>query len=425
MENLIELHIKDFRAIASADVILNGITVVSGINGSGKSTMSTLLYDTFKYANDFEEIVLQEANKELRPFLSILEQMISYSPRGSHEEINDMIRRFFYHRNFISSFADIPLFQASVKQVCKLFLDSIRSREEDQSSFFSPRMRKILGLNESGNVQDIETSIENIKKQVQDIINKAKKKYEDRPVSLLKNRIFSDFNQMPNFSISEYGESILKTKVPILHYVKKVLYVDTPMAIGLPTSPSLPRHWNDMNRIIRDNSHRGYSRSINNLIKNDILKGDVVYEENDFISVFKYKRNDNQEFDLTECATGIKSVALLQLLLKNRFLDENTLLIIDEPEAHLHPQWIIEYARVLVLLHKKLKVKFFITSHSTDMVSAIKYISEKERVGKNVSFYVANEKENHKYVYKYLGNDIEPIFESFNKSFDILSSYAE
>lgn len=95
MENLIELHIKDFRAIASADVILNGITVVSGINGSGKSTMSKLLYDTFKYANDFEEIVLQEANKELRPFLSILEQMISYSPRGSHEEINDMIRRFF------------------------------------------------------------------------------------------------------------------------------------------------------------------------------------------------------------------------------------------------------------------------------------------------------------------------------------------
>ena len=125
---------------------------------------------------------------------------------------------------------------------------------------------------------------------MQDIINKAKKKYEDRPVSLLKNRIFSDFNQMPNFSISEYGESILKTKVPILHYVKKVLYVDTPMAIGLPTSPSLPRHWNDMNRIIRDNSHRGYSRSINNLIKNDILKGDVVYEENDFISVFKYKQ---------------------------------------------------------------------------------------------------------------------------------------
>ena len=203
MENLIELHIKDFRAIASADVILNGITVVSGINGSGKSTMSKLLYDTFKYANDFEEIVLQETNKELRPFLSILEQMVSYSPRGSHEEINDMIRRFFYQRYFISSFADIPLFLASVKQVCKLFLDSIRSREEDQSNFFSPRMRKILGLNESENVQDIETSIENIKKQVQDINKKKKKKYEDRPVSLLKNRIFSDFNQMPNCSISE------------------------------------------------------------------------------------------------------------------------------------------------------------------------------------------------------------------------------
>lgn len=52
------------------------------------------------------------------------------------------------------------------------------------------------------------------------------------------------------------------------------------------------------------------------------------------------------------------------------------------------------------------------------MVSAIKYISEKEKVQDKVSFYVANEKSKHKYTYSYLENDIEPIFESFNKSFE-------
>lgn len=197
------------------------------------------------------------------------------------------------------------------------------------------------------------------------------------------------------------------------------------MAIGVDPSYGLPQHWNDMNRIIKDTSHRGYNRSINNILKNEILNGDVVFEKSDFTESFKYKRNDQKVFDLRECATGIKSMALLQLLLKNRFLDENTLLIIDEPEAHLHPQWIVEYARILVLLHKKVKVKFFITSHSTDMVSAIKYISEKERVDRNVSFYVAQENSQHKYSYTYLENDIEPIFASFNKSFDILSSYVE
>ena len=56
------------------------------------------------------------------------------------------------------------------------------------------------------------------------------------------------------------------------------------------------------------------------------------------------------------------------------------------------------------------------------MVSAIKYISEKEKVQDKVSFYVANEKSKHKYTYSYLENDIEPIFESFNKSFKFWGS---
>lgn len=426
MEKLIELHINDFRAIDKADIILNGITVVSGINGSGKSTMSKLLYDVFKYANDFEKLVLQEANDELSSVLNILEQLVSYSLRTSHEANMSAYRSLFYYRRTpISTFEEIPTFVANVKTICKQFIESIKTSEDNRIDLFSPRLKRILGLKDIDTIQDVETTLDKIKKKIQDIINKAQKKYEERPLSLIKNRLISDFNQMPNFSISEYGEQILKSRVPILHYIKKTLYIDTPMAIGVDPSYGLPQHWNDMNRIIKDTSHRGYNRSINNILKNEILNGDVVFEKSDFSESFKYKRNDQKVFDLRECATGIKSMALLQLLLKNRFLDENTLLIIDEPEAHLHPQWIVEYARILVLLHKKVKVKFFITSHSTDMVSAIKYISEKERVDRNVSFYVAQENSQHKYSYTYLENDIEPIFASFNKSFDILSSYVE
>lgn len=44
MNTLVELSIKDFKAIKRADVQLDGITVVSGVNGCGKSTMSKLLY---------------------------------------------------------------------------------------------------------------------------------------------------------------------------------------------------------------------------------------------------------------------------------------------------------------------------------------------------------------------------------------------
>lgn len=41
------LYLKNFRAIEEADITLDGITVVAGINACGKSTISRLFYKTF------------------------------------------------------------------------------------------------------------------------------------------------------------------------------------------------------------------------------------------------------------------------------------------------------------------------------------------------------------------------------------------
>ena len=112
------------------------------------------------------------------------------------------------------------------------------------------------------------------------------------------------------------------------------------------------------------------------------------------------------------------------MLLDNGFIDENCLLIIDEPEAHLHPQWIIEYARMIVLLRKNIKAKFFIASHSTDMVEALRSLSEAEGIESDLRYYLGEEDdESGSYIFRDLGLDIEPIFASFNKSFYKLELY--
>ena len=131
-------------------------------------------------------------------------------------------------------------------------------------------------------------------------------------------------------------------------------------------------------------------------------------------------------FDLAEVATGIKAFSIIQLLLKNGHIDNRTLLIIDEPESHLHPQWIVEYARMIVLLHKHIGVKFFLASHNPDMVSAIRYIAEKEEVLDNVNYYLAEKEEGETYLYNYrsLGTEIDPIFASFNIAFDRINQYS-
>lgn len=57
MNHMIELLVKNFEAVKSADISLDGITVVAGINGCGKSTLSQLLYYSFYNANRFDELV--------------------------------------------------------------------------------------------------------------------------------------------------------------------------------------------------------------------------------------------------------------------------------------------------------------------------------------------------------------------------------
>ena len=83
----------------------------------------------------------------------------------------------------------------------------------------------------------------------------------------------------------------------------------------------------------------------------------------------------------------------------------------------------VEYARLILMLHKEIGVKFFIASHSTDMVGALKEIAPTLGV-KGINFYVAEEAGNMQYTYNHLGSDVEPIFASFNKSFEKLDYYA-
>jgi predicted ATPase len=43
---------------------------------------------------------------------------------------------------------------------------------------------------------------------------------------------------------------------------------------------------------------------------------------------------------------------IITQLFKIHFLDERTLIVLDEPEVHLHPNWQLKYAEIITLLVK-------------------------------------------------------------------------
>ena len=229
----------------------------------------------------------------------------------------------------------------------------------------------------------------------------ASQAIDNRPISLIEkelSKIFSESDLPTEFCIKEFGETILSRSIQstsLLFSINDAIYIDNPMMFAVESSDN--PHWNDLKSLLHGSGNT--SNEISNLISAEIISGDVEsVDENYIVNDFKFKRSDNAIFNLLDMATGIKSFSILQLLIKNGHLNDKTLLIIDEPESNLHPQWVVEYARVIVLLHKKFKVNLFLASHNPDMVSAIRYISEKEGVLDRVNFYLA-EKDDGKFDY--------------------------
>ena len=71
----IKISVKDFRAIHSADIDLNGITVIAGVNGSGKSTLSRLLYTIFNKVKTLDEVYRNTFSLEIQPIEEICQQI--------------------------------------------------------------------------------------------------------------------------------------------------------------------------------------------------------------------------------------------------------------------------------------------------------------------------------------------------------------
>jgi len=124
-----------------------------------------------------------------------------------------------------------------------------------------------------------------------------------------------------------------------------------------------------------------------------------------------YFDKKGQRIELVNTATGIKYFGIFQVLSQNNYLNKNTVLVLDEPEVHLHPRWQLKMAKIIVELVEN-GVKILVNSHSPYMIEALELYSSKQKINRN--FYLAEKKDNYAIISDVTDN-LEPIYSKLAK----------
>lgn len=135
----------------------------------------------------------------------------------------------------------------------------------------------------------------------------------------------------------------------------------------------------DLARALRQSTKKGknyvqFAQSRQRL--EDIFGGRIEYDETSDRWQFK---KGNQKFPIGVTSEGIKKLAILDTLLGNRYLDTNSIVFIDEPEAALHPVAVSQLLDIIAVLAER-GIQFFLASHSYFVVKKLYLIAQEQNL---------------------------------------------
>lgn len=431
--------IQNYHAIKEADIAIDGITVIAGPNGSGKSTLSRWLYYVIDTITDFDGYLLTDFRENIKELLITLYRIrmeVSLGRRTS-SDVLPLPQIDMDAISSVNNMDQIPLIverlHVLVSDYSKVVLDYLQSDRISDAK----KNRILRFLSKDDSQSDIYSTIEGFSVSLNQKLDLLQKHVVAR--SYLRNRedavsfihdILNEEDNVPaNVELSEDNVNVWDKRLGTLLGIDQVIYIDTPMPFELSDIKNniFLKRLNDRMTVPSKALVPAQKKLLQRISL--ILSGQIALRKNLFEDdKLYYERKDGKlSLPLDKLATGMKTFAYLFQLLKNGCLNDKTVLMVDEPEVHLHPQWVVQYAHIVVLLHKMLGVKIVLASHNPDFVAAIHAISKKEKVADKTNFYLSKKIDGSSYEYEFepLGNNIDPIFESFNLALTRIQQYGD
>lgn len=109
---------------------------------------------------------------------------------------------------------------------------------------------------------------------------------------------------------------------------------------------------------------------------------------------FSSEDNPSEGISFANASMGVSAFALMRLIVEHDVVREGDVLVLDEPEIHLHPSWQTIYAHLVVLMAKELGIKMIITTHSPYFMKAIATYAYIEGYDDGVRYYTSAQGKN-------------------------------
>ncbi len=382
-----KLTLKNVGKIKNADITLNGITVIAGENNTGKSTVGKALYSIVNSCCNYHDAIynkrVENINRSLRHIYR--RNNVRYTRnRNEHFSAEDILN---HKEEYISN---KDLLKSEINDFIKKLMPDITPE-----TYFS--------------ADDIaDTIIYALKISDDDVLKKIISNYFNAEFFGQINNIFTIDSGMIVFETDKGKVSIvfkdneIEDVGEVCELPEEAVYIDNPFVLGeeeqilfLPGSELNHKehlrgkiHNNLGNKdIINDIVTEKKLQNIYELI-NCVCGGELIKDPQNIELGYKVA-NSEKVLNAKNLSTGLKTFAIIKVLLKNGTLKEKSILILDEPEIHLHPQWQLLFAELIVLIQKEFNMRILINTHSPYFMKAIEVYTAKYEIADKCKYYLA------------------------------------
>ena len=428
-----KLKINNFCKIGHANIIIDGITVIAGENDTGKSTVGKVLFSLFNSVSDIEDKIERERIMEI--LKSCRRALYNYPDKNTSR---GLANRAVTSRS--KNIQEEIFAQGQAGGDLDIDTDTIRQIISEMLSDYAP-LREIEEDEKENLIRDMASKID-------DIINLSEHTITLEILSLYFKEVFNNqINTLMGKKVNAELELSIKDKniqmrfednncvsfkkeLSIMH---KALYIDDPFI--LDRLDDYGKGTNTMDDYLQELLLNSPQEDIMDGVIGTVLAKEKlaeVYKALQNIIPGQIIQNQDEEFYLKDerfvkpvyinnLSTGLKSFVILKLLIERGIIEEKDVLILDEPEIHLHPQWQIAYAELIVLLQKNFDLSVIVTTHSPYFLDAINLFSIKYGVGNNVNYYLSQLNDNKVNMESVTGN-IEDIYAKMASPIQILDT---